>query len=95
MTLDGYAAQSAKAALTPHRLDRRNPRHDDVVIEILYCGVPHSDCITPALDWGRDTCPMAPGHETIGRAPIKEAHERMLKCEVKYRLAIDMASLKV
>ena len=39
----GYAAQSAKAALAPYRFVRRDPRPDDVVIDILYCGVCHSD----------------------------------------------------
>jgi D-arabinose 1-dehydrogenase-like Zn-dependent alcohol dehydrogenase len=39
MKVLGYAAQSAKADLVPYRFDQRDPRLDDVVIEILYCGV--------------------------------------------------------
>jgi uncharacterized zinc-type alcohol dehydrogenase-like protein len=63
----GYAAQSAKAALAPHRFERREPRADDVAIEILYCGVCHSDLHTARNDWGGTVYPVVPGHEIIGR----------------------------
>lgn len=63
----GYAAQSAKEALAPYRFDRRDPRPDDVAIEILYCGVCHSDLHTARNDWGWTTYPIVPGHEIIGR----------------------------
>jgi uncharacterized zinc-type alcohol dehydrogenase-like protein len=62
-----YAAHSATEALVPYRLDRRDPRPDDVVIEILYCGVCHSDLHTARNDWGWTTYPIVPGHEIIGR----------------------------
>ena len=67
MNLRGYAAQSAKDALAPHHFTRRDPRADDVVIEILYCGVCHSDLHQARNDWGNSTYPMVPGHEIIGR----------------------------
>ena len=69
MTMDvlGYAAQSSKDALSPHRFMRRGPRADDVVIEILYCGVCHSDLHSVRNDWGFSTYPIVPGHEIIGR----------------------------
>nr|WP_198157662.1 NAD(P)-dependent alcohol dehydrogenase [Methylobacterium nodulans] len=67
MNVLGYAAQSAKAALVPYRFYRREPRADDVVIEILYCGVCHSDLHHVQNDWGRSTYPLVPGHEIIGR----------------------------
>ena len=67
MNVHGYAAQSAKDALASHRFVRRDPRHDDVVIEILYCGVCHSDLHQVRNDWGFSTYPMVPGHEIIGR----------------------------
>jgi uncharacterized zinc-type alcohol dehydrogenase-like protein len=63
----GYAAQSAKDSLAPFRFERRDPRPDDVVIEILYCGVCHSDLHTARNDWGWTTYPIVPGHEVIGR----------------------------
>ncbi len=67
MNVRGYAAQSAKDALAPHRFARRDPRPDDVVIEILYCGVCHSDLHQVRNDWGHSIYPIVPGHEIIGR----------------------------
>jgi len=70
MNVLGYAAQSAKDALAPYRFARRNPRANDVVIDILYCGVCHSDLHTARNDWGSwfpTTYPVVPGHEIVGR----------------------------
>jgi len=67
MNVLGYAAQSAKDALAPYRFVRRDPRPDDVVIEILFCGVCHSDLHNVRNDWGFSTYPIVPGHEIIGR----------------------------
>ncbi len=63
----GYAAKSAKDNLAPFNFTRRDPRKDDVVIEILYCGVCHSDLHQARNDWGGSTYPMVPGHEILGR----------------------------
>ena len=52
MKVSGYAAQSAKEGLAPWRFERRDPRPDDVVIDILYCGVCHSDLHNARNDWG-------------------------------------------
>lgn len=43
MNVFGYAAPSARAALAPYRFMRRDMRDDDVVVELLYCGICHSD----------------------------------------------------
>ncbi|MCU0767360.1 MAG: NAD(P)-dependent alcohol dehydrogenase [Gammaproteobacteria bacterium] len=67
MNVLGYAAHSPTDALVPHRFDRRAPRDDDVVIEILYCGVCHSDLHTARNDWGNTVYPVVPGHEIVGR----------------------------
>ena len=69
MTLNvlAYAATSPKAALTPCSCERREPRPDDVGIEILYCGVCHSDLHTARNDRGWTTYPIVPSHEIIGR----------------------------
>jgi uncharacterized zinc-type alcohol dehydrogenase-like protein len=67
MNARGYAAMSASAPLVPFRFERRNPRPDDVVIEILFCGVCHSDLHTVRDDWGPAAYPVVPGHEIIGR----------------------------
>jgi len=66
-SIRGYAAQSATTALAPHRFERRDPRPDDVVIDILYCGVCHSDIHIARNEWGGSKYPVVPGHEIIGR----------------------------
>lgn len=63
----GYATHSRTDDLVPFRFERREPRVDDVEIEILYCGVCHSDIHNARNDWGSATYPMVPGHEIIGR----------------------------
>src|SRR6478609_5021978 len=67
MNVLGYAATSAKAALEQYRFERRDLRSDDVSIEILYCGICHTDIHYVQNDWGRSTFPLVPGHEIIGR----------------------------
>ncbi|WP_301539254.1 NAD(P)-dependent alcohol dehydrogenase [Dickeya dadantii] len=67
MKVLGYAAQSSAAPLAPFHFTRRTPRPDDVVVEILYCGVCHSDLHQARNDWGFSHYPLVPGHEIIGR----------------------------
>ena len=67
MNVLGYAAPSAKAELAPYQFERRDIRADDVAIEILYCGICHSDVHHVNNDWGVTTYPIVPGHEIIGR----------------------------
>ncbi|UMZ13872.1 NAD(P)-dependent alcohol dehydrogenase [Pseudomonas sp. MPFS] len=66
-TAIGYAAQSATTPLAPMSFQRRSPRPDDVAIEILYCGVCHSDIHQARNEWGIAVYPLMPGHEIIGR----------------------------
>ena len=63
----GYAAQSADTPLAPFTFERRAPRGNDVVMEILYCGVCHTDLHWSHNDWGWTTYPAVPGHEIVGR----------------------------
>ncbi len=67
MHVSGYATQSAKDNLAPLLFERREPRVNDVVIEVLYCGVCHSDLHQARNDWNNSIYPMVPGHEIIGR----------------------------
>ncbi|MEI7376806.1 NAD(P)-dependent alcohol dehydrogenase [Dickeya chrysanthemi] len=67
MKVLGYAAQSSAAPLAPFHFTRRTPRPDDVVVDILYCGVCHSDLHQARNDWGFSHYPLVPGHEIIGR----------------------------
>lgn len=63
----GYAAQSAQSPLALFSFQRREPGPQDVAIEILYCGVCHSDLHTVRNEWKSTTYPALPGHEIIGR----------------------------
>lgn len=67
MNVSGYAAQSATTPVAPWDFERRDPRPDDVVIDILYCGVCHTDIHQTRNGWGYASYPMVPGHEIIGR----------------------------
>lgn len=67
MTLaKGYAAQSAASPLEPYTFKRRDLREHDVLIDIAYCGVCHSDIHQVRNEWGGSTFPMVPGHEIVG-----------------------------
>lgn len=61
-----YAAQKAKAALKPFTIERREPKEHDVVIDIKYCGICHSDIHQARNEWGGSMFPMVPGHEIAG-----------------------------
>lgn len=67
MKTPSYAAQSVTSPMAPHTIERRELRPDDVGIEILYCGVCHSDLHMVRNDWSRAMYPVVPGHEIIGR----------------------------
>lgn len=62
-----YAASNEESPLGPFRFKRREPGPTDVQIEIMYCGVCHSDIHTARGEWGRTLYPCVPGHEIIGR----------------------------
>ncbi|WP_416235406.1 NAD(P)-dependent alcohol dehydrogenase [Nitrospirillum sp. BR 11164] len=62
----GYAAYKAKEALAPFTFERRAPRDHDVVIDIQYCGICHSDVHQARDEWGGSLFPMVPGHEIAG-----------------------------
>ncbi len=62
-----YATVEATAPLAPFSIDRREPGVKDVQIEILYCGVCHSDIHQAKNEWGGSIYPMVPGHEIVGR----------------------------
>ncbi|MFT4172868.1 MAG: NAD(P)-dependent alcohol dehydrogenase [Herbaspirillum sp.] len=67
LNVRGYAAVDATTPLGPHSFTRRDPRRNDVEIEILYCGVCHSDIHQARNEWHNSLYPMVPGHEIIGR----------------------------
>jgi alcohol dehydrogenase (NADP+) len=61
------AAPAAKAPLAPVTIERRDPGVHDVAIEILYCGICHSDLHKVRDDWSNTHFPIVPGHEIVGR----------------------------
>lgn len=62
-----YGAPSAKSLLQPLEIDRREPKPDDILIEIAYCGICHSDIHTARGEWGPTFYPCVPGHEIVGK----------------------------
>ncbi len=66
-TAKAWAAESAESALAPFSIQRREPLADDVVIDILYCGVCHSDLHQARNEWHNSVYPVVPGHEIVGR----------------------------
>ena len=62
-----YSAVSSTSPLAPTNISRRDPGPTDVHIEILFCGVCHTDLHISRNDWGGTTYPCVPGHEIVGR----------------------------
>ncbi len=75
----GYAAHSSTSPLQPFSFERRNPGPKDVQIDILYCGVCHSDLHTARNEWTNTTYPVVPGHEIAGRVTKVGAQVRKFK----------------
>ena len=79
MKTNAYAVQSATTPLAPFSLQRRDPGEHDVQIEILYCGVCHTDVHIARNEWHGTTYPCVPGHEIIGRVVKAGAHVKKFK----------------
>jgi alcohol dehydrogenase (NADP+) len=77
----GYAAQSAITPLAPWNFQRRTPGPRDVQIEIMYCGVCHSDVHQVRDEWGGSIFPMVPGHEIVGRVSATGAEVKKFKID--------------
>ena len=66
-TTRAFAATSATSPMAPYTFERRAPKPNDVVIEIMYSGICHSDIHTVRSEWGPAAYPCVPGHEIVGR----------------------------
>ena len=66
-TARSWAAKTATTALAPFAIERREPLPSDVALEILYCGVCHSDLHQVRNEWHNSVYPVVPGHEIVGR----------------------------
>jgi alcohol dehydrogenase (NADP+) len=79
MKTNAYAVQNATNPLAPFNFQRRDVGEHDVQIEILYCGVCHSDLHTARNEWQNTTYPCVPGHEIVGRVVKVGAHVKNFK----------------
>jgi uncharacterized zinc-type alcohol dehydrogenase-like protein len=75
----GYAAQSKDSGLAPFSFERRAPGPSDVVVEIAYCGICHSDIHQVRDEWNNAMYPMVPGHEIVGRVIKVGSHVKKFK----------------
>ena len=74
-----YAAQNQTSPLAPFNFQRRDPGAHDVQIQILYCGVCHTDVHISRNEWQGTTYPCVPGHEIVGRVVKAGAHVKKFK----------------
>jgi uncharacterized zinc-type alcohol dehydrogenase-like protein len=86
MKTTGFAATDADTPLAHFTFDRRAPRPKDVVMEVLYCGVCHSDLHQARNDWGWSQYPLVPGHEIVGR--VIEIGSEVTLCKVGDPVAV-------
>ena len=74
----GWAAYDPTSPLRSFSFQRRDPGPDDVQIEVLFCGVCHSDIHQVRDEWGGSIFPMVPGHEVVGRVVAVGANVKKL-----------------
>lgn len=78
-SVKAYASQSATTPLLPFTIERRDPKPHDVQIQILYCGVCHSDLHFARNEWGMTIYPIVPGHEIVGKVTAVGDHVKKFK----------------
>src|SRR5919197_6028488 len=82
----GYGAQKAKSQLALYSFERREPRDYDVMIDIHFCGICHSDIHQVNDEWGASTFPMVPGHEITGI--VSQVGAKVTRYKVGDRVAV-------
>jgi alcohol dehydrogenase (NADP+) len=75
----GYAATDSKTALGPFSFSRREPGPTEIAVDILFCGVCHSDLHMARNEWGQSIYPMVPGHEIVGRLTAAGSNVKKFK----------------
>ena len=86
MNSRGYAALSAKAPLQPFEFQRRDLGSNDVLLDISYAGICHSDIHTVRDEWGHAQYPVVPGHEIAGI--VKEIGSAVTQFAVGDRIGV-------
>ncbi|HSB56216.1 MAG TPA: NAD(P)-dependent alcohol dehydrogenase [Nitrosopumilaceae archaeon] len=84
--VQGYAAQKAKGSLSPFSFERRELRPQDVLIDISYCGICHTDIHQVGDEWGGSQFPMVPGHEITGI--VSKVGEKVTRYKVGDRVGV-------
>lgn len=84
--IHAYGAESETSGVHPMTVERRDPRPDDVLIEIDYCGVCHSDLHFVNNDWGMTDYPVVPGHEIVGT--VTAVGDDVTRFEVGQRVGV-------
>jgi len=75
-----YGVETATSPVAPMSIERREPGHHDVLIDIMYCGICHSDIHQARNEWGGHSLyPMVPGHEIVGRVSKVGSHATKFK----------------
>lgn len=82
----GYAAHTPKEHLKPYSFQRRDPKDYDVAIDILFCGICHSDIHQARDEWGHGIFPMVPGHEIAG--VVKSVGSKVTKYKVGDKVGV-------
>ena len=77
--VQAYGAPAAGKPLAPMTVERREPGPRDVVLDVLYCGICHSDIHQARDEWGGGVFPMVPGHEIVGRVAQVGSEARKFK----------------
>jgi uncharacterized zinc-type alcohol dehydrogenase-like protein len=75
----GFAALDSHTPLAPFAFSRREPGPTEIVIDILYCGVCHSDLHMARNEWGNAIYPLVPGHEIVGRVTAVGSSSKKFK----------------
>ncbi len=84
--VQAYAALQAKGDIVSHIIQRRSPKDHDVVIDVHYCGICHSDIHQVNGDWGPNIFPMVPGHEITG--VVKHIGAKVKKFKIGDRVGV-------
>lgn len=82
----GIAVKSAKANFVNFNFERRNPKEHDVVIDIKFCGICHSDIHQARSEWFPGIYPMVPGHEIAGI--VREVGSKVSKYKIGDRVGV-------
>jgi uncharacterized zinc-type alcohol dehydrogenase-like protein len=75
----GFAVQNTQSPLAPFSFSRREPGSTEIAVEILYCGVCHSDLHMARNEWGQTIYPLVPGHEIVGRVTASGSNVKKFK----------------